>query len=48
MEKDPVCGMKIDKKTARFTSEHAGKMFFFCSQACKAKFDANPMKYMTR
>ncbi len=47
MTKDPVCGMKVDEKTAKFTSEHMGKKFYFCSQMCKTKFDGNPMKYMT-
>lgn len=47
MAKDPVCGMKVDEKTAKFTSEHMGKKYYFCSQMCKTNFDRNPMKYMT-
>jgi len=43
--KDPVCGMNVDEKTARFKSEHMGKTFYFCSQMCKTIFDKNPMKY---
>lgn len=43
--KDPVCGMMIDPKTAFATREHAGKTFYFCSQDCVDKFDANPHKY---
>jgi Cu+-exporting ATPase len=48
MAKDPVCGMKVDKNTAKFISEHMGEKYYFCSQACKMKFDGNPMKYLTR
>jgi YHS domain-containing protein len=45
MAKDPVCGMTVDEKTAKFKSEHMGKTYYFCSQWCKASFDKNPMKY---
>ncbi len=45
MQKDPVCGMTVDEKTAKFTSEHDGKRFFFCSASCKATFDKDPHKY---
>jgi len=45
MAKDPVCGMMVDEKTAKFKSEHKGKTYYFCSQMCKTAFDKNPMKY---
>lgn len=44
--KDPVCGMTLKKDEAAATSEHMGKTFYFCAQACKEKFDQEPMKYM--
>jgi P-type Cu+ transporter len=40
--KDPVCGMEIDPKTAFAAREHMGQTFYFCSQACVDKFDADP------
>lgn len=43
---DPVCHMKIDEHTAKFKSEHEGKTYYFCSLACKKKFDENPKKYL--
>jgi len=46
MTKDPVCGMMVDEKTAKYKSEHMGKTYYFCSQMCKTTFDKNPMKYM--
>jgi len=45
MMKDPVCGMMVDEKKASFKSEHDGNAFYFCSAACKTKFDGNPHKY---
>jgi YHS domain-containing protein len=45
MTKDPVCGMNVDEKTAKFKSEHKGQTFYFCAQSCKAVFDKNPAKY---
>ena len=45
MATDPVCGMKVDEKTARFTSAHDGNAFYFCSVECKQAFDADPHRY---
>jgi len=46
MAKDPICGMNVDEKTAKYKSEHMGKTYYFCSQMCKTTFDKNPMKYI--
>ena len=45
MEKDVVCGMQVDPKTAAAKSEYQGKTYYFCSAGCKKKFDANPQQY---
>ena len=45
MEKDVVCGMQVDPAKAAGTSEFKGKTYYFCSNGCKAKFDANPAQY---
>jgi len=45
---DPVCGMEVDEGKARSegkTSTLDGTMLFFCSSACKAKFDGDPQRY---
>ena len=42
---DPVCGMKIDPKTAATTREHDGTTFYFCSVGCANAFDADPHRY---
>ncbi len=45
MAKDPICGMMVDEKKAKFKSDYNGKTFYFCAASCKATFDKNPMKY---
>jgi Cu+-exporting ATPase len=44
--KDPVCGMTIDKASAKGKSDYQGKTYYFCSDGCKKKFDADPKKYV--
>src|SRR3569623_1853767 len=43
--KDPVCGMQVKVETAKWTSEHADKHWYFCCEGCKKKFEADPAKY---
>lgn len=43
---DPVCGMTIPTSSAAGKSEHGGTTYHFCSAGCKAKFDADPHKYL--
>ncbi len=38
--RDPICGMEVDPARAVGTSERDGRTFYFCSPACKARFDA--------
>jgi Cu+-exporting ATPase len=45
MTKDPICGMNVDPKQAPGSSEYQGKTYFFCSLACKRKFDQKPEQY---
>jgi len=46
MSRDPACGMMVDEKKTKFTSNRGGKTIYFCSSACKASFDKNPQKYV--
>ncbi|MEM2911942.1 MAG: YHS domain-containing protein [Candidatus Bathyarchaeia archaeon] len=46
MVKDPVCGMNVNEKTAKYKSEYMGKTHYFCSESCKQNFDKNPDKYV--
>jgi Cu+-exporting ATPase len=46
MVKDPVCGMEVDPRTAKHRSEYAGHAYYFCGTGCKAKFEADPGRYL--
>ena len=43
---DPVCGMEVDEKSAKWTSEHKGKTYYFCAPGGKNSFDSDPEKYL--
>ena len=45
MERDPVCGMKVEPAKAAATAEHAGKVYYFCCAGCAKKFAADPVRY---
>lgn len=45
MERDPVCGMQVDPKSAAGQAQHQGKTYFFCAAGCKAKFEKDPGQY---
>jgi Cu+-exporting ATPase len=43
---DPVCGMTVDPATAQHRAEDAGTTYYFCSADCRAKFLADPSRYV--
>ena len=45
MTRDPVCGMDIEISRAFHSVDYGPKTYYFCSNGCKAKFDANPSQY---
>ena len=48
MEKDPVCGMDVNREVATaqdLVSEHQGQPYYFCGRGCKLDFDEDPGKY---
>lgn len=44
--KDPVCGMPVEPRTAKYHSQFGGKTCYFCSSGCQSKFDATPEHYL--
>ena len=44
--KDPVCGMSVDPHTAKHRAEHNGHPYYFCSNGCRTKFEADPARYL--
>ncbi|MES1974580.1 MAG: heavy metal translocating P-type ATPase [Pseudomonadota bacterium] len=43
---DPVCGMQVDPAATAHHAEHAGVEHHFCSAGCRAKFVADPDRYL--
>lgn len=46
MVRDPVCGMEIEEKDVVAVRQLGGRSVYFCSEACGAKFDADPGRYV--
>src|SRR5579864_9456813 len=46
MATDPVCGMTVDPAKTPHHAEHAGRVFHFCGAGCRAKFLADPERYL--
>ncbi|MGG2334346.1 YHS domain-containing protein, partial [Salmonella enterica] len=45
--KDPVCGMMVDPAVTSHHASHGGEEFHFCSGGCRAKFAADPERYLS-
>ncbi|MBN8981551.1 MAG: heavy metal translocating P-type ATPase, partial [Rhizobiales bacterium] len=43
---DPVCGMKVDPRTSKRCFTYKGTDYFFCSDRCMARFEAEPEKFL--
>ena len=43
---DPVCGMRVDPATSAHRADYHGETFHFCGGGCKAKFEADPARYL--
>lgn len=46
LARDPICGMMVEKATARYKVEHEGGMVYFCCAHCQQVFQENPAKYL--
>jgi YHS domain-containing protein len=44
-DQDPVCGKTIATAGAK-SSVHAGTVFYFCSNSCRDRFEAEPDAYL--
>ncbi|WP_292288920.1 HAD-IC family P-type ATPase, partial [Marivita sp.] len=42
---DPVCGMEVEVREDARSREYGGETFWFCSEGCQTKFDADPYFY---
>ncbi len=46
MAKDPCCGMTVDEEKAPARTGYKGETYYFCSSACKEKFEKEPTRYV--
>lgn len=44
---DPVCGMTVDRTSARYFVSYERQDLYFCSAVCKTKFEAAPVTYLS-
>ncbi|MCI4357600.1 MAG: YHS domain-containing protein [Thermoplasmata archaeon] len=42
--KDPVCHMTVDTDKTPHKSERGGERFYFCSAACRVRFESEGRK----
>jgi Cu+-exporting ATPase len=43
---DPVCGMRVNRDTAKHRFAYQGQDYFFCSARCRERFEAEPEKFL--
>ncbi len=43
---DPICGMSVPTRDAKHTHQHAGTVFYFCCDGCRAKFASDPAQHL--
>jgi len=43
---DPVCGMTVERESARHLAEHGGVVYAFCSVGCRSRFVRDPGAYV--
>lgn len=43
---DPVCAMSVDPSHAAGSVVHDGRTYYFCSNSCRQKFQADPKRYL--
>lgn len=45
---NPVCGVPVQKSTAKHVVEYKGESVYFCCDGCKVSFEKEPEKYMVK
>jgi YHS domain-containing protein/uncharacterized membrane protein YraQ (UPF0718 family) len=48
LAKDPVCGMRVRTADAPARSSFDGQPFWFCSDRCRERFDADPARFASQ
>jgi hypothetical protein len=45
---DPVCGMQVEVASAPASALQDGKVFHFCSDRCRSRFEADPARFSAK
>lgn len=45
--RDPVCGMTVDTDAGKSSLAYEGRVYHFCCDGCRKKFEAAPQDYLT-
>ena len=45
IDRDPVCGKRINRNKAHITIVHQGVEYFLCCPKCQSDFEKDPGKY---
>ena len=45
MERDPVCGMDIERGEAAGRADYEGLTYYFCSAGCLTRFEEDPARF---
>lgn len=48
VERDPVCGRRINRNRVHITIEYEGRKYLLCCPLCQSEFEKDPRKYQTR
>ena len=43
---DPVCGMQVETANAPASADHAGARYWFCSDHCRERFEADAERFV--
>jgi xanthine dehydrogenase accessory factor len=43
---DPICGMKVETASAKYSSKYLSKTYYFCGSRCKETFEKTPEQYI--
>jgi YHS domain-containing protein len=48
MDRDPVCGKKMNPNKAHITIQYNGMKYYLCCPLCQAEFENDPEKYIIK
>jgi YHS domain-containing protein len=47
MNRDPVCGKRINRNRAYVSVQHEGHVYYLCCPLCQREFERDPREYAT-